>query len=127
MNVKNLIAAVAVFAAAGSAMAEQTFPYVDFTGVQSTRTRAEVIAELKDAQANGSYAASNSEFVAPDANFKSTKTRAQVIAELKEAQADGSYALAHQEYDGQVSVQQARSHASGQRFAQGAKTTAGAY
>lgn len=98
MNAKKLIAAVAVFAATGSAFASE---WVDFNDFQSTKTRAEVVAELQAAQANGNYVAGGQEFVAPDAQFASTKTRAQVIAELKQSQADGSYALAQQEYEGQ--------------------------
>ncbi|HJV52102.1 MAG TPA: DUF4148 domain-containing protein [Noviherbaspirillum sp.] len=46
MNAKNLIAAVAVLTATGSAFAGSTYPYVDFTGFQSTKTRADVTAEL---------------------------------------------------------------------------------
>lgn len=98
-------AAIAAFATAGSALADQTYPYVDFSGFKSTKTRAEVMAELRDSQAGGrqeNRIAGGSEFTAPDANFNSAKTRAQVMAELRQAQEDGSYALAHQEFDGQV-------------------------
>ena len=49
MNAKRLIAAVAVFAAAGSAFADVTGTFDDFTKVTSTKTRAEVVAELKQA------------------------------------------------------------------------------
>lgn len=92
MNAKYLIAAVAVFAA-GSAMAEQTYPYVDFTGVQSTRTRAEVIAEMKQVTP-AEKQAQNSEYV----DFSTAKaapigkTRAQVRAELEQAYYAGQYA-----------------------------------
>ena len=98
MNAKNLIAAIAILAGTSSAFAAE---WVDFSNFQSTKTRAEVIAELKDAQAQGTYVAGGQEFTAPDAQFASSKTRAQVVAELKQSQADGSYALAHQEFDGQ--------------------------
>lgn len=98
MNTKHMIAALAVLGATGSAFAHE---WVDFSDFQSTKTRAEVAAELKDAQASGNYVVGGQEFVAPDAHFASTKTRAQVVAELKQSQADGSYALAHQEYEGQ--------------------------
>jgi hypothetical protein len=61
MNAKKLIAAVAVFAAASSAFASE---WVDFSDFKSTRTRAEVVAELKQAQAQGQgQLAGNSEFV----------------------------------------------------------------
>lgn len=101
MKTKHLIAALAVLGATGSAFANE---WVDFSDFQSTKTRAEVAAELKDAQASGNYVVGGQEFVAPDAHFASTKTRAQVVAELKQSQADGSYALAHQEYEGQIPV-----------------------
>ncbi len=99
MNAKKLIAAVAVFAATSSAFANE---WVDFNDFQSTKTRAEVSAELKEAQAQGAYVAGGEEFTTPDVPFASTKTRAQVMAELKQAQEDGSYALAQQEFEGQI-------------------------
>lgn len=104
MNAKQLIAtvaAIASFTAAGSAFADQTYPYVEFSGFKSTKTRAEVMAELRDSQATGHQVVGGSEFTTPDAKFVSTKTRAQVMAELRQAQEDGSYALAHQEFSGQ--------------------------
>ncbi|RJF97323.1 DUF4148 domain-containing protein [Noviherbaspirillum saxi] len=90
MNAKNLIAAVAVFAAAGSALADNTYPYVDHSNFVSTKTRAEVIAEMNQANANGQIAR-QTEFVEFN-NVASTKTRAEVRAELEKAQADGQYA-----------------------------------
>jgi hypothetical protein len=99
MNTKNLIAALAVLTATGSAFAAE---WNDFSDFQSTKTRAEVASELKDAQAKGNYVVGGKEFVAPDAGFASTKTREQVAAELKQSEADGSYALLHQEFEGQV-------------------------
>lgn len=116
MNAKQLIAAVAVFAAAGSAFANSTDAYVEFTNVVSTKTRAEVVAELKQAQAEGSYVVGGVEYpnqfaastytarqhaAAPAA---SGKTRAEVIAELKQAQADGTYVVGGQEFENQVPV-----------------------
>lgn len=59
MNAKKIIAAVAVLAAANSAFAAE---WVEFNNVQSTRTRAEVVAELKQAQADGTYAALRQEY-----------------------------------------------------------------
>lgn len=89
MNAKKLIAAVAVFAAASSASASE---WVDFSNFKSTRTRAEVVAEMKQPNA-GVQAARDSEFV----EFKSTpaaqgKTRAEVRAELDKAYAEGQLA-----------------------------------
>lgn len=59
MNAKQLIAAVTVFAAAGSAFASE---WVDFSDFKSTKTRAEVVAEMKQANGRGQVAG-NSEFV----------------------------------------------------------------
>ena len=53
MNVKNLISAVAVFAAAGSAIAQQTEFVVPDAGFKSTLTRAEVRQDLASAHSQG--------------------------------------------------------------------------
>ena len=53
MNVKNLIAAVAVFAAAGSAFAQQTEFVAPDAGFKSTMTRAEVRQDLTQAASQG--------------------------------------------------------------------------
>lgn len=90
MNAKNLIIAASLFAAAGSALADQTFPYVDHSNFAGTKTRAEVVAELNNANANGQIAR-NSEFV-EHTNVASTKTRAEVRAELEREYAEGRYA-----------------------------------
>jgi hypothetical protein len=79
MNAKNLIAAVSLLTAAGSVLADQTYPFVEHTNVASTRTRAEVVAETKPAV--------NTEFV-EHKNVASGKTRAEVRHEL--AQSVGS-------------------------------------
>lgn len=101
MTAKNLIAAVAVFAAAGSAFAEQTYPYVDFGGFQGTRTRAEAAAELQQAQSAGNYVVGGEEIASPVADFVPGKSRAQVVAELRQAQEDGAYVVGGEEYGGQ--------------------------
>jgi len=49
MNVKNLIAAVSILAATGSAFAQGNSEFVEFLNVPSTKTRAEVQAELAQA------------------------------------------------------------------------------
>jgi hypothetical protein len=56
MNVKNLIAAVAVFAAAGSAFAQQTEFVAPDAGFQSSLTRAEVRQDLAQAASEGAIA-----------------------------------------------------------------------
>jgi hypothetical protein len=53
MNVKNLIAAVAVFAAAGSAFAQQAEFVAPDAGFKSNLTRAEVRQDLAGAQSQG--------------------------------------------------------------------------
>src|SRR6185369_12716507 len=98
MKAKQLLAAIAVFAAAGSVFAGND--------ALSGKTRAEVLAELQQAQANGTYVIGGESYVnqtgvspyrprsaeatavaatkqdaAPVANT-SGKTRAEVIAEL---------------------------------------------
>ena len=56
MNAKMLIAAVSVVAA-GAAFAQQTEHVPADEGFVSTKTRAEVVAELKAAQQQGTYVA----------------------------------------------------------------------
>ncbi len=61
MNTKKLIAAVAIFAAAGSTFAAEVTEGV-WPAFTSTKTRAEVVAELKAAQADGSYALAQQQY-----------------------------------------------------------------
>jgi len=88
MNAKHLIAAFAVLASTGSVFAQEFVePGVNFV---STRTRAEVLAELKQAQADGTHRVLDTEY--PIIKQAGTpRTRAAVLAELKQAQDDGSY------------------------------------
>jgi len=89
MNIKNLSAAVSaivLFGVAGAALAGAPNPNSDDTQFVSTKTRAEVIAELQQARANGEIL-NNDNYPGPVVTVaSSTKTRAQVIAELKEYQ-----------------------------------------
>jgi hypothetical protein len=96
MKTKQLIAAALVFAATTAAFAQT----VESNPNAVTKTRAQVMAELQQAQADGtasSYgflgttnpaaAAGNAQsqhFVAQE------KTRSEVVAELKQAQANGT-------------------------------------
>jgi hypothetical protein len=92
MNAKKMIVAVAVFAAAGAALADDTtYPYVDHSKYVLTKTRAEVVAELNQALTKGEIAR-NTDFidVSPVA---SGKTRAEVRAELEKDFAEGQYAF----------------------------------
>ncbi|OWW22671.1 DUF4148 domain-containing protein [Noviherbaspirillum denitrificans] len=86
MNAKNLIAAVSLLTAAGSVLADQTYPFVEHTNIASTKTRAEVVAETKPAV--------NTEFV-EHKNIASTKTRAEVRHELAYQPVGGSEFVEH--------------------------------
>jgi hypothetical protein len=104
MNAKKLIVALSLLAA-GSAFADDVnYPYVKFDDFQSTKTRAEVMAELQQARADGSYVVGGNEYEAPDAHFVSTKTHAQVRAELQDAQRDATYVVGGEAWVGQYSV-----------------------
>lgn len=83
MKAKYLIAALTLITAGGAALADDTYPYVDHSKFVSTKTRAEVIAELKQAQANGELNA-NTEFV-EFKNFASTRNRDDVRKEAIDA------------------------------------------
>jgi len=90
MNAKNLIIAATLFAAAGSVLADDTYPFVDHSKYVGTKTRAEVIAEMNQ-QAPAEKVARNAEFV-EHAKVVSGKTRAEVRAELESEYAAGRYA-----------------------------------
>jgi hypothetical protein len=116
MNTKKLFAAVAIFAATGTTFAAEVTEGV-WPAFTPTKTRAEVVAELQQAKADGSYALVHQQYQGQvpgaDTRITSLKTRAEVIAELEAAQADGSYALAQQQYDGQfpqAAAQYAKAH-----------------
>lgn len=88
MNIKKISAAILMLSLAGAALAEA--PYPDDSKFVSTKTRAEVIAELAQARANGELPINEATY--PDkaiASVASTKTRAEVIDELKQARANG--------------------------------------
>jgi hypothetical protein len=116
MNAKNIIAAVAAFAAAGSVFANEMTPWPELENFKSTKTRAEVMAELEQAQAEGTYVAGGTEFAGlvpalaksnraesaatavASAPAAQGKTRAQVYRELIEAQRDGNYVVGGTEF-----------------------------
>lgn len=62
MNAKKLIAAVAACVAASAVFAQQTEYVQPDAGFVSTKTRAQVIAELEQAKADGSYALAHQEY-----------------------------------------------------------------
>lgn len=64
MNTKQLIATVAMLTATGAVLANSEYTAPD-DGFVSSRTRAEVISELKQAKADGSYQTANAEYQGP--------------------------------------------------------------
>jgi hypothetical protein len=83
MNAKQLIAAVTILAAAGSTFAAAPEQYVDNSKVQTTKTRAEVRAELEQAYRQGERFGSN-EFV-ENVRVASTRSRDEIRAEAVQA------------------------------------------
>lgn len=82
MNVKRLIATVAVLSATGSVFA-QTGEYIEPAPFVSTKTRAEVIAELNQARAAGMLDVPDYGFPVVQATSE-PKTRDEVRAEAVE-------------------------------------------
>jgi hypothetical protein len=90
MNAKHLIAAVAVLSASASALAENGLPYIDYTGFDSARSRAEVLAEAGPGTAGHSTA--NNEY-REFTTAGSALTRADVLDQLARDTARGGNAL----------------------------------
>ena len=76
-----MIAALALFAAAGSVFAADTNEWADFSNFVSTKARADVVAELKQAQTDGTLAASQSEAPVFASVAGTARSRAEVRAE----------------------------------------------
>ncbi|WP_420476972.1 DUF4148 domain-containing protein [Noviherbaspirillum sp. ST9] len=102
MNAKNIIAAAAIFAATGSAFAQGNSEFVEFTDFVSSRTRAEVKAEIVQAAATPEFVEFN--------NIASSTPRAQVIAETRAAYDQGLLARSP-EFVEHVNVASSRSRA----------------
>ncbi|WP_420472787.1 DUF4148 domain-containing protein [Noviherbaspirillum sp. ST9] len=83
MNAKQILAALAVFAATGTAFAADNGIFVEHTNVPSNKTRAEVRAELEQA-ASTERVAGTSEFV-EHAQVASTRSREEVRGEAVQA------------------------------------------
>lgn len=83
MNTRHLIIAVALAATSSAVLAQN----VSQAPVQG-KTRAQVVAELQQAQSQGLVAAGDANYP-PSRPFVSTKTRAQVLNELQQARAQG--------------------------------------
>ena len=97
MNAKQLIAAALVFSATSAVFAQQ----IEANPSAVTKTRAQVTAELQQAQADGSAASSGflgtsnpaaaaGKATQSDKVIARGKTRAEVMAELQQAQANGA-------------------------------------
>lgn len=83
MNTKQLIVAAAVFVAAGSAFAQQTEFVAADANFTPTKTRAEVVAELNQAYADGTLATRDGQDTVIVADTH--RTRDEVRAEAKQA------------------------------------------
>ena len=86
LNAKKLIAAVAVLAAAGSVLADNSLPYLDYGKLDSTLTRADVVAGI-DPNAAGHSTANND--VISFSTAGSALTRAEVLGEIEKNFAEG--------------------------------------
>ncbi len=86
MKTAHAIAIVASLTVAGASQAEGPAPFSDWPeAVSSTLTRAQVVADLREAQRLGQI--SHGEIAVQTATpEQSTRSRAQVVAELREAQ-----------------------------------------
>jgi len=87
MNAKNILAALVLVSATGAAMAEA--PYPPETHFVSTKTRAEVIAELKQAREQG--------MIVSDVNYPviqqphSNLTRSEVTAHINQRELSANF------------------------------------
>jgi len=102
MNTKNILAAAAIFAASASAFAQQTEFVAPDAGFISTKSRAEVIAELNQAYGQGALASQQHDGQ-QTIQLAGNKSRAEVIAELNQAYREGT--LATQQHDGEQLIQ----------------------
>lgn len=102
MNAKNIIAAAAIFAATGSAFAQGNSEFVEFNDFVSSKSRAEVKAEIVQA-------AATPEFV-EYTHVASTTPRARVVAETRTAYDQGLLGRAP-EFVEHVNVASSRSRA----------------
>ena len=116
MNAKQMIASFALLTATGAVFAQAAEYEVPNAKVVSTKTRAEVMAELKQAQTAGTFVAGGEVYSGDRVIMAQTarpqnapvvaagKTRAEVIAELQQAKADGNFVAGGTEYPNDVPV-----------------------
>ncbi len=98
MNTKHIFAALLLSTTVGAAMAEA--PYPAETTFVSTKTRADVIAELQQARSQGQLLVSDRDQGINDRDISavahSGKTREQVRAELAQARVNGEMKVTDQ-------------------------------
>ena len=87
MNAKKLTAALVLFAAAGTALAES--PYPPETKFVSTKTRAEVMAELQEARDQGLITNGN-DYPIPFPAAKAQARERTVVSHAQSAKFDSS-------------------------------------
>ena len=117
MTPRTLIAATLVFAFAGAGSAFAQEGTQDFAPAQqlSTKSRAEVRAELLAAQRDGTLEISHYGEASPAPLAASTLTRAQVVAETREAQRLGLLGADEQGLRVATPAQAEQIHAAGLR------------
>jgi hypothetical protein len=139
MNTKHLIAAVAMIASTGSVFAQQTAWVDPAANFVSAKTRADVTAELKQAQAEGAYVAGGAEtpelyrqlaqnnHSASKRAAAQDKTRAAVYQELAQARAEGNYMVGSEEFQGQAqfATRTVRARSDAADFARSANSKSG--
>ncbi len=89
MNIKNIVVAASLLAAAGAALAEA--PYPPETPFHSTQTRADVKAELQRARANGEIANRNDYPIVRQPVSHLSRAQVQEQAQHASAQQDSLY------------------------------------
>jgi uncharacterized protein YciI len=116
MNAKQLIASVALLAATGAVFAQAAEYEVPNANFVSTKTRAEVVAELKQARTAGTFVAGGEVYSGDRVIMAQTarpqnapavatgKTRAEVIAELQQAKAEGRFVAGGTEFPNDAPV-----------------------
>lgn len=92
MAIHHLAAALVLTVLSGSVLAE-----APLSNSATPKTRAEVVAELIQARANGELNISDADYPSTP-KFVSSKTRAQVIAELAQARARGEVDIGDANY-----------------------------
>jgi len=105
MAINQLAAALVLTVLSGSVLAAPSSP-----SVVTSKTRAQVVAELIQARANGELNVSDSDYPYQP-KFVSTKTRAQVLAELAQARARGEMNVGDSDYPYQPAFVSTKSRA----------------